>query len=98
MWLPGAVRKVIIFLLDLSPPLVLIVAVLIYKCFLVLIAVWGRDSFLSFLSFSIVCALINSTSGDKTELFLMFTRTQARKSGMAEIEQPVDGPFGAAPL
>ena len=97
MWLPGAVRKVIIFILDLSPPLVLIVAVLIYKCCLVLITVWGRDSFLSFLSFSIVCALINSTSGNKTELFLMFTRAQARKSGMAEMEQPVDGPFGAAP-
>ena len=59
--------------------------------------VWGRDSFLSFLSFSIVCALINSTSGDKTESFLMFTRAQARKSGMAEPEQLVDGPFGAAP-
>ena len=28
----------------------------------------------------------------------MFTRAQARKSGMAEMEQPVDGPFGAAPL
>jgi len=27
----------------------------------------------------------------------MFTRAQARKSGMAEMEQPVDGPFGAAP-
>jgi len=27
----------------------------------------------------------------------MFTRAQARKSGMAEIEQPVDGPFGAVP-
>ena len=27
----------------------------------------------------------------------MFTRAQARKSGMAEVEQPVDGPFGAAP-
>jgi len=51
VWLPGAVREVIIFLLDLSPPLVLIVAVLIYKCFLVLITVWERDSFLSFLSF-----------------------------------------------
>jgi len=88
---------VIILLLDLSPPLVLIVAVLIYKCCLVLIKVWGRDSFLSFLSFSIVCALINSTSGDKTESFLMFTRAQARKSGMAEPEQLVDGPFGAAP-
>ena len=87
----------IIFLLDLSPPLVLIVAVLIYKCCLVLIKVWGRDSFLSFLSFSIVCALINCTSGDKTESFLMFTREQARKSGMAESEQLVDGPFGAAP-
>ena len=57
----------IILLLDLSPPLVLIVAVLIYKCHPVLIKVWGRDSFLSFLSFSIVCALINSTSGDKTD-------------------------------
>ena len=33
----------------------------------------------------------------KTELFLMFTRAQARKSGMAEMEQPVDGPFGAVP-
>jgi len=28
----------------------------------------------------------------------MFTRAQARKSGVAEVEQPVDGPFGAAPL
>ena len=46
---------------------------------------------------SIVCALTSSTSGDKTELFLMFTRTEARKSGMAEMEQPVDGPFGAVP-
>jgi len=27
----------------------------------------------------------------------MLTRTQARKSGRVEIEQPVDGPFGAAP-
>ena len=27
----------------------------------------------------------------------MFTRTEARKSGMAEMEQPVDGPFGAVP-
>ena len=90
--------KVIIFLLDLSAPLVLIVAVLIYKCCLVLITVWGRDSFLSFLSFAIVCVLINCTSGNNTESFSMFTRAQARKSGMAEIEQPVDGSFGAAPM
>jgi len=27
----------------------------------------------------------------------MLTRTQARKSGMVEIEQPVDGPFGVVP-
>ena len=27
----------------------------------------------------------------------MLTRTQARKSGRVEIEQPVDGPFGAVP-
>jgi len=27
----------------------------------------------------------------------MFTRAQARKSGMIEKEQPVDGPFGAVP-
>jgi len=27
----------------------------------------------------------------------MLTRTQARKSGMMEIQQPVDGPFGAVP-
>jgi len=27
----------------------------------------------------------------------MFTRAQARKSGMAKIEPPVDGPFGAVP-
>jgi len=27
----------------------------------------------------------------------MLTRTQARKSGLAEIGQPVDGPFGAVP-
>jgi len=49
VWLSGAVRKVIIFLLDLSPPLVLIVAVLVHKCFMVSTTVWGRDSFLSFL-------------------------------------------------
>ena len=85
----------IILLLDLSPPLVLIVAVLIYKCHPVLIKVWGRDSFLSFLSFSIVCALINSTSGDKTDKtvsFMMFTRAQARKSGVTEVEQMADDP------
>jgi len=29
---------------------------------------------------------------------MMFTRAQARKSGVADVEQPVDGPFGAAPL
>jgi len=29
---------------------------------------------------------------------MMFTRAQARKSGVAEVEQPADGPFGAAPL
>ena len=33
----------------------------------------------------------------KPSLFSMLTRTQARKSGRVEIEQPVDGPFGAVP-
>ena len=83
----------IILLLDLSPPLVLNVAVLIYKCYPVRIKVWGRDSFLSFLSFSIVCSLINSAFGDKAVSYMMFTRAQARRS-----EQSADGPFKAAPV
>jgi len=87
--------KVIILLLDLSPPLVLAVAVLIYKRFSVRIKVWGRDSFLSFY---FVCSLINSAICDKTVSDIMFSRAQARKSGLAEVEQPVGGPFGAAPL
>ena len=70
--------KEIILLLDLSPPLVLAVAVLIYKSYSVRIKVWGRDSFLS-LYFA--CSLINSAICDKTVSAVMFTCAQARKSG-----------------
>jgi len=84
---------VIILLLDLSRLLVLTIAVLVYKCYPVRIKVLGRDCSLSFLSFSIVCSLINSAFGDKAEFYMMFIRAQAGRS-----EQPAAGPFGATPI